>query len=183
AERVHRAHHEERQARAARGCHGFVHDARHGDAAAELHARGELAGRVPALCARARDGRALGPLVCYHAAGRLAVHRSPRRPGRRMRRALLVVTALAACVVAGAARADGDPASDYLLASQTFIPFDLKLSEADQLELTSLVSDTNKAGYKVRVALIGSAYDLGAVTSLWRKPRPYARFLGAELAF
>jgi hypothetical protein len=31
--------------------------------------------------------------------------------------------------------------------------------------------------------VIGSAYDMGAVTSLWQKPRPYARFLGAELQF
>ena len=43
--------------------------------------------------------------------------------------------------------------------------------------------DANKSGYAIRVALIGSAYDLGAVTSLWRKPRPYAKFLGAELQF
>jgi hypothetical protein len=100
-----------------------------------------------------------------------------------MRRALLVAAALAASVCAGTARADGDPASDYLLASQTFIPFDLKLPQSKQQELTSLVRDTNKAGYKIRVALIGSAYDLGAVTSLWRMPRPYARFLGAELQF
>lgn len=38
-------------------------------------------------------------------------------------------------------------------------------------------------GYTIRVALIGSAYDLGAVGSLWRKPKEYARFLGQELAF
>lgn len=100
-----------------------------------------------------------------------------------MRSALLVAAVIAACVVAGTAHADGDPASDYLLASQTFIPFDLKLSQAKQQELTSLVRDANKSGYTIRVALIGSAYDLGAVTSLWRKPQQYARFLGAELAF
>jgi hypothetical protein len=100
-----------------------------------------------------------------------------------MRRALLAVAAIVACVFAATARADGDPASDYLLASQTFIPFDLKLTKDQQQQLTSLVHDTNKSGYKIRVALIGSPYDLGAVTSLWRMPRPYARFLGAELAF
>ena len=37
--------------------------------------------------------------------------------------------------------------------------------------------------FPIRVAVIGSAYDLGSVPSLWRKPRLYARFLGAELAF
>lgn len=100
-----------------------------------------------------------------------------------MRRALVVGALIAACVLAGTARGDGDPASDFLLATQVFIPFDMKLPAAKQQELTSLVHDANKSGYKIRVALIGSAYDLGAVTSLWRKPRPYARFLSAEITF
>jgi hypothetical protein len=100
-----------------------------------------------------------------------------------MKRALLVLGVLAACAVAGTARADGDPASDYLLGTQVFIPFDMKLPAATQQELTSIVRDANKSGYAIRVALIGSAYDLGAVTSLWRKPRPYARFLAAEIEF
>jgi hypothetical protein len=101
-----------------------------------------------------------------------------------MRRALLVlVAALAACALAGNARADGDPASDYLLGIQVFIPYDLKLPAAKQKELTALVHNANSSGYAIRVALIGSAYDLGAVASLWQKPRPYAKFLGAELQF
>jgi hypothetical protein len=100
-----------------------------------------------------------------------------------MKRALLVLCVLAACAVAGTARADGDPASDYLLGTQVFIPFDMKLPAAQQQELVSIVHDANKSGYAIRVALIGSAYDLGAVTSLWRKPRPYARFLAAEVEF
>jgi len=100
-----------------------------------------------------------------------------------MKRALLVLCALAACAAAGTARADGDPASDYLLGTQVFIPFDMKLPPAKQQELLSIVRDANKSGYAIRVALIGSAYDLGAVTSLWRKPRPYARFLAAEIEF
>ena len=35
----------------------------------------------------------------------------------------------------------------------------------------------------IRVALIGSRYDMGSVTALWRLPKTYARFLGQELAF
>jgi hypothetical protein len=100
-----------------------------------------------------------------------------------MRRGFVIAALIAACVLAGSARGDGDPASDFLLATQVFIPFDMKLPAAKQQELTSLVHDANKSGYKIRVALIGSAYDLGSVTSLWRKPRPYARFLSAEINF
>jgi hypothetical protein len=99
-----------------------------------------------------------------------------------MKRFVLVLLA-AFCVLGGTARADGDPASDYLLGSQVFIPFDLKLPKASQQELTALVRDTNTSGYTIRVALIGSPYDLGSVTSLWAKPKPYAKFLGAELQF
>jgi hypothetical protein len=99
-----------------------------------------------------------------------------------MKRTLLVLV-IAACALAGTARADGDPASDYLLGTQVFLPFDVKLPKAKQQELISIVRDANKSGYAIRVALIGSAYDLGAVSSLWRKPRQYAKFLGAELQF
>jgi hypothetical protein len=101
-----------------------------------------------------------------------------------MKRAALLLAALAgACLVAGNARADGDPASDYLIGSQVFLPFDAKLPPAKQRELTSIVAAANKAGYKIRVALIATPYDLGAVTSLWGKPRTYARFLGVEIGF
>lgn len=99
-----------------------------------------------------------------------------------MKRTVLILV-IATCALAGTARADGDPASDYLLGTQVFLPFDVKLPKAKQQELLSMVHDANKSGYAIRVALIASPYDLGAVTSLWRKPRPYARFLGAELQF
>jgi hypothetical protein len=96
--------------------------------------------------------------------------------------ASLALVAFAVCAVP-AARADGDPASDYLLSHQVFLPFDTKIPSTLQAELTGLVHETNQAGYRIRVALIGSSYDLGSVTSLWRQPKQYARFLGAELAF
>jgi len=57
------------------------------------------------------------------------------------------------------------------------------VSKPKQRELISLVRDANASGYTIRVAVIGSAYDMGAVTSLWRRPRQYAKFLGAELQF
>jgi hypothetical protein len=99
-----------------------------------------------------------------------------------MKRTLLVLL-IAVCAPAGTARADGDPASDYLLGTQVFFSIDVKVPAAKQHELISIVRDANRSGYAIRVALIASPYDLGAVTSLWRKPRPYARFLGAELQF
>jgi hypothetical protein len=97
--------------------------------------------------------------------------------------ALAVGIAVAACVFAATARADGDPASDYLLAQKVFLPFDAKFPAQKQAQLVGLVDAANTAGFKIRVALIWSSYDMGSVTVLWRKPRTYARFLGEELSF
>ena len=99
------------------------------------------------------------------------------------RAAVLLALLLAAAAVAGSARADGDPASDYLLSQQVFFPFSVKYPESKQQELAALVKDANDRGYKIRVALIANKSDLGAVTSLWGQPRTYAHFLGQELAF
>jgi hypothetical protein len=103
------------------------------------------------------------------------------RTGRAL--AVLLAAAVAAALLAGAARADGDPASDYLLAQKVFFPYDAKVPAADQQKLLAAVQSANKQGFPIRVALIWSDYDLGSVTALWRKPRTYARFLGAELGF
>ena len=94
---------------------------------------------------------------------------------------------IAACVLAAAAaqsaRADGDPASDYLLGQKVFLPYDAKFPPRQAAELTGLIDAANKAGFKIRVAILWSDYDMGSVTALWRKPRTYARFLGLELGF
>jgi hypothetical protein len=101
-----------------------------------------------------------------------------------MRRGLvLFAVAFAFATAAGSARADGDPASDYLLTQQLFLPSDAKVPATQARRLSATVAAANRAGYRIRVALISSSYDLGAVTSLWRRPRTYARFLAAELEF
>lgn len=103
-----------------------------------------------------------------------------------MRRVLaltVLVAAVAAFTAAPAARADGDPASDYLLGQKVFFPFDVKFSGKQKAQLSALVDEANRAGFKIRVAIIGGSYDMGSVTSLYGKPRTYARFLGEELSF
>ncbi len=100
-----------------------------------------------------------------------------------MRRLTLAALVAVACLVVPAAHADGDPASDYLLTQNTFIPFDAKVSKEQAEVLNAIVVDAKEKGYPIRVALIASKFDLGAVPSLWRKPKTYARFLGQELFF
>jgi hypothetical protein len=100
-----------------------------------------------------------------------------------MRLRLLVVAAAAACIAAPVARADGDPASDYLLSQKTFVPFDAKIPKEQSDALNGIVEDARKKGYTIRVAVISRPFDLGAVPSLFKKPKTYARFLGQELFF
>ncbi len=94
--------------------------------------------------------------------------------------------ALAVALVAlsgGVARADGDPASDYLVANQVFLSSQSTGMSPAQRQLVATVAAANRAGFAIRVAVIASDYDLGSVTELWDQPRTYARFLGVELSF
>jgi hypothetical protein len=94
--------------------------------------------------------------------------------------ALIVVAA--ALLLPALAKADGDPASDYLIGQQTFYAID-EIPAGKAQDLNTIVKNANTAGFQIRVALIGTLPDLGSVTSLWRKPQQYAQFLGQELFY
>ena len=94
--------------------------------------------------------------------------------------AAVVIVAL---LLAPLARADGDPASDWLLTRPAFFPPDAGVSSADQKALTQLLLSAKAQGYTLRVALISSQYDMGSVTVLWKRPTDYAPFLSQELRF
>ena len=100
-----------------------------------------------------------------------------------MRRFAVLLVLAAACVVAPTALADGDPASDVLIVQKVFYPYYSNTPKASVEQLNATVADANKKGFPIRVAVITSPYDLGAVSALWEKPQPYARFLALELAF
>ena len=89
--------------------------------------------------------------------------------------------ALAALAAAPLARADADPASDYLLGQSTFVPPDDGIPRAYADQLNATVREAKARGYTIRVALIGSRYDLGSIGSVFGQPKQYARFLGKEL--
>jgi hypothetical protein len=94
----------------------------------------------------------------------------------------MIAVALA-MTAAGAAHADGDPASDVLYTDQVFFPYNTTVSKSAQDALVGTVHSANSAGYPIRVALIAQQSDLGAISSLWKKPRQYAKFLSLELGF
>lgn len=101
-----------------------------------------------------------------------------------MGRSLALAGALvaAAALVAPRALADGDPASDFLLTQNVFLPFSGALTNDDRTRFAAYVGDVAKAGYPIKVAVIAAPVDLGAVPSLFRQPQRYARFLGQELS-
>ncbi len=98
-------------------------------------------------------------------------------------RVFVAFVAVVASVAAATAHADGDPASDFLLSQDTFVPFDAKISKTQTEQLNAIVAEAKKRRVKLKVALITKRFDLGAVPSLWLKPETYARFLGQELFF
>jgi hypothetical protein len=108
---------------------------------------------------------------------------SNRKQGSRLGWLVAVLVATAVVAVSPMpARADGDPASDVLATQPVFLPQDANIPVAQQGQLTALVQDAARAGYRVRVALIATRSDLGSVTELWRQPQTYAAFLGQELS-
>jgi hypothetical protein len=94
--------------------------------------------------------------------------------------AVAVIVALAAAITAVGAPADGDPASDYLLTQNVYLPYHApSATAATALERT--VDGIYVHGDRVKVALIDDVSDLGSIPSLFGNPSGYAHFLGIEL--
>jgi hypothetical protein len=79
------------------------------------------------------------------------------------------------------ASADIDPASDILPLQTIFLPYKPKVCKELSGALRKLTADGKKAGYPVKVAVIGSKADLGGAAYLFGKPQDYAQFLAQEL--
>src|ERR1700759_3639466 len=96
--------------------------------------------------------------------------------------AAAIVLALGWGWLAASARADGDPASDVLATQSLFLPQDAGIPADRQAQLQRLLQEAARRGFPVRLAVIASPVDLGAITELWGQPAAYADFLGQELS-
>ncbi len=96
---------------------------------------------------------------------------------------MLLVLLLAGLLIAPAALADGDPASDTLLGENVFYPYSPAVSATIEKALNSETSAAAKAGFPIKVALIASPIDLGVIPDLFGKPQSYADFLDQEISF
>lgn len=101
-----------------------------------------------------------------------------------MRRLAALAAAVAALAAPAAARADGDPASDVLIAQDVYYPYGPnEVSAPVRRALDAMVKDAHRAGYPVKVALIAAEPDLGAYPDLISQPQKYADLLLTEIAF
>jgi hypothetical protein len=96
---------------------------------------------------------------------------------------IFTVVVLAAALGAPGALADGDPASDTLLGENVFYPYAPPVSRAAQTTLNAETAAAKRAGFPIKVALIGRPLDLGVIPDLFGKPQTYARFLDQEISF
>ncbi len=90
---------------------------------------------------------------------------------------------LALTLAAAPAQADGDPASDVLLREKVFYPYSPPVSASLQKALDAETAAASHAHFPIKVALIQSPLDLGAVPSLFDRPQRYADFLEQEISF
>jgi hypothetical protein len=96
----------------------------------------------------------------------------------------LSLALLAVCLaVPAGALADADPASDVLLGAPAFYPFQPPVSPTLQKQLEAELAQLSKQGLSLKVAIIGSPVDLGAIPNLFGQPQTYATFLGKEISF
>ena len=103
-----------------------------------------------------------------------------------MARAVLATAAflLALSVGVSVARADADPASDWLIQQDAFYPYTTSVSSAQKQALNAALASGRKGGVPIKVALIAGKGDLGAISVLFtRPPQDYAKFLGTELSY
>ena len=92
-----------------------------------------------------------------------------------------VIVVLLALGTAGAALADGDPASDELVYLDAYLP-QRPPSKPAAAALAKQIALVYRAGERIKVAVIATRADLGSIPSLFEKPSEYAHFLSEEIA-
>ena len=79
--------------------------------------------------------------------------------------------------------ADGDPASDILLAQGAYYPYNLRNDQPLEAAMNKALGESARAGLPLKVAVIGSRIDLGLDPRFFGHPQRYAEYLDKEIAF
>jgi hypothetical protein len=94
-----------------------------------------------------------------------------------------IAALLATVILCQPAFGDADPASDVLLGASVFYPYAPPVSPSVEKALNGEVAAAAHAHFPIKVALIGSPVDLGAIPTLFDEPQKYAAFLDQEISF
>jgi hypothetical protein len=100
-------------------------------------------------------------------------------PRARWLPALIAVAAVLAAP--GTTLADGDPASDVLLSQPYYFPYQPLVAKDVAAKVKRLIAAAEKAKFPMKLAVIASPTDLGAVGDLFGRPQQYAGFLYSEV--
>jgi hypothetical protein len=103
-----------------------------------------------------------------------------------MRRSAAVLAACALLLALPvAAYPDGDPPSDFLVQDgfDVYYPYTPQFTAAQKAALEQLAQAAKAGGVPLKVAIVETDNDLGAVPELFGKPQDYATFLAAEIKF
>jgi hypothetical protein len=111
-----------------------------------------------------------------------ALLRLPRTPAKPLV-AWLAAILLACLLAAPSAIGDGDPASDVLLVQSAFYPYVPRVPAALENQLNALLGAAKAEHMPLKVAIIGSREDLGAVPTFFGNPQKYAEFLEREIGY
>lgn len=96
---------------------------------------------------------------------------------------IVLIALFIASSVSSAAFADADPASDVLLGENVFYPYNPPVASSLQAALNAETAAAHRAHLPIKVALIATPVDLGAIPTFFGKPRQYAAFLDQEISF
>src|SRR4051794_38105316 len=96
-------------------------------------------------------------------------------------RVVLAALLVLLCVPAGAL-AHGDASSHYLETGSFYPGFSVKApSQASQLKLMGLLAAAQKAGYPIKVTILGDESDVSDMPAMLRHPQRYANTVAAAL--
>jgi hypothetical protein len=97
-----------------------------------------------------------------------------------VRLTILLAVAVVGLAAPAVTWADADPASDFLPLRDSYLP--PNAAGPAQRQLDRLLKVARARGHPFKVAVIATPTDLGAITSLFNHPQPYAKFLHGEIA-
>src|SRR4051812_14457594 len=95
-------------------------------------------------------------------------------------RVLFAALLMLLCVPAGAL-AHGDPSSHYLETGNLYPGFTNQASQATELKLIGLLDAAQKAGYPVKVSILGDESDVSDMPAMLRHPQRYADYVANAL--